>query len=383
MAARASAWLQRLQATRAFDRDGREHVSLAQIAFRAGQDTLARTILDTRLSTLGMKTEERSFTLAFAVALFADSTQDTARLVRNFPVALSYTQRLLALPSAGYRTRSDSTNVRERQIHAMTTLLSAALASRRPEFFLAQLREFLVQAARPRFRHGSQSDLVRQFPYIDIAMALMTVPSGQAMIDTLNTRLAALGYTQLSQDRVALSFIGTPAPPVLAHAWLNTPDSIYAPTPRTHPFDDGIIRVVAFGDAESDMLPALNRVHQRFAHDGTGNVQVVFVTESQGHVGSALVTPAEEVAWLKTLYATRWRATMPIALWAGEKVAHPFGWHQPIPSPVPATYPLGPPQGVCIIVDGHGIVRAFQALHSRAEEAALIELVTTLRAAQP
>jgi len=189
------------------------------------------------------------------------------------------------------------------------------------------------------------------------------------------------------------AMIGQPAPPVVAHAWLNTPDSLYVATPHMHPFNDGIVRLIAFGSRNDGRLAMLEQIQRQFP---TG-VQVLFVTETEGHVGPDLSSPADEVTWLTAFYTRTKRLTFPIALWAGDKVSqegplsadsttwgpavirdghdgtrtHPqepqeppvtvaYQRQLPAPSPVPAAYRFAVDRNYCVIVDGQGVIRAMQ-----------------------
>jgi len=209
---------------------------------------------------------------------------------------------------------------------------------------------------------------------------------------------------------------------VTAHAWLNTADSSYGVTPRVHAFNDGIVRVLALGHADdSALLFALDRVQRHAPH----GVQVVFVTQTLGHVGSDLLSPADEVAWMRTLYIERRHATFAIAVWAGAKVAQEsrssspafqirtvsgtlaqgtlvvgdghhgvrdvqpesvvvqYQRYLPSPSPMPAAYRLILRNSDLVFLDGQGRIRGYQRLRTRTDESGAIQRLTALRTESP
>lgn len=432
--ARAQAWLVRLQALHGPAVEGRQRIPLAMVAFDAGQDRLAQEILNARLGDVRSAPAERSLTLAAAVSLFLNSTQDDARLARNIPIAMAYATQLMALPTTGYPTRSDSTNVRQRVWTTMVALLDAMGRLRDPAMLLAQIDPMLSMMSRLHLPYDVRSDLARwRFPYNTVAAALVRQPDGRARLDTLNARLLRLAARRSDEwpselpvaDRPALqteeqarvretfhafAMIGKPAPPVLAHAWLNTADSSYAVVPRTHAFTDGVVRVLAFGRKDDRRLPLLEQIQRQFL---TG-VQVMWVTTTEGHAGPDLVGPAEEVAWLRTWYTSARHLTFPIAVWAGAKVpqeqplsgavptdngratvgdgqdgtreastgAAPVVYQRylPTPSPMWETYHLAIDRSYCVIVDGHGVVRGLQRLATRAQAVQLVQMLVMLRA---
>jgi len=393
--ARATEWLIRLEKNGDGVR-GRQRIALAQIAFRAERDSLARALLDQRIVETATDVPERSLTLSAAVALFADPEQPGERLATNLPVAQAYADRLWLLPTKGFHTQADSVNVQRRKVYATSALMRGGKALRDPAVLWPLVDKFL--AAIETLPHGDRFDLLRwSFPYQAVA-ASFPDSLRAAKLSALKIRLdslvvpragdGSLGRAPQNRDRylraihenfVALSLIGHPAPPVVAHAWLNTPDSLYAPTPRTHPFDDGIVRVIAMGSRETEILSTLDRIQRGFSRDGAGGVQSVFVTQTVGSAGPDVVSPPDEVAWLRGYFKNVRHSVMAIAVWAGDKTTNEYGWHEPQPSPMPARYELAFRYGNCVVVDGHGRVRAYASLDSRADERALVALLSALR----
>ena len=428
--ARANAWLTRLDirpGTASLDAS-----AAAMVAMYADRDTLARQIIDARLAHIPASSAttvvERSLLLATAVELFADPAQTEIRLARNLPIAMVYAEQLHALPYTRYATRHDSTDVQQRQWHAVAALFRAAEALHDPVLLLGQVDPFVTILARLPF--DTRYDLVRwQFPYGAVADAMLQAPHGRARLDSLDTRLLRLTQrrptewpTDIPVERRAdvsarerqtirelmdaFAMIGRPAPPVRAHAWLHTSDSAYTSTPRTHDFADGIVRVLVFANRIDSRLALFEQVQ----HEVPQGVQVVLVTHTEGHAGPDLVSPADEVTWLNRFYTTTRHLSFPIALWAGEKLpqeaplpaqassggnvnsgASPTAGQGsaevrvayqralPAPSPTLASYDFAIRTGACVVIDGHGLIRALPIVSSRAQQASLIRSLTALR----
>jgi hypothetical protein len=375
--ARAAAWLAyfRAGATRTDDR-GDDAIGLAMIAMRAEQDSLARRYLDDRLARVRPAPAEASAVLASGVALFADPGLDSARAACNYALAVSYARQLFALPATGYATRSDSLSVRQRQLMALLQL----------------------------------------WRDVEVLYPADTAPAAATSIGTLTQMLPPAERTLIGavtgDRRRVMRNIGQMVPPLVAHAWLNTADSLYAATPRSHALDDGVIRAIMFGDRTTEEVSALERVQ----HDVPAGVQVVFVTETMGYVGPDLLTPEEEVAWLRDYYERVRHLTIPIAVWAGEKidedleapsgvtvvagdgahvaasvssdgaitptsVSHPVARirrQRPTPSPLPAAYASFLHDSAVIIVDGHGRAWGYQPVTNDAQARQLVRRLTAL-----
>jgi len=283
--------------------------------------------------------------------------------------------------------------------------------------------------------------LVDGFPYRAIADLVIQQPNGRIRLDSLNARLLALisrranewepgvtaearARTQATERRAlddsfaSFESYGHEAPSILAHAWINTPDSTYAPTPRAHQLDDGVVRVIAFGSLDAPFTAALDRIQRSVP----ANVQMLLVAETTGHPdgeqsGFELLSPADEVAWRRTYAEEHRHLRYPIALWAGAKQPQEpavgpiarlspgegvsdtlvvgdghFGIHAtvpttvvmgyqrylPTPSPVPSSYRLLMRQCDVMIVGGQGRVLGYQYLRTRADEAALLRRLVRL-----
>jgi len=405
VAVRASSWWTRLASTPGAIA-GRARLPAAIVAWYAARDSVVRVLIDARLTELHAAPVEQSLTLATAVALFTDPTLDDDRQARDFAAAESYTDQLRRLPRAGGETPLAGVDIAQRQLQAMTLLLHAA--GRLPAAMLRIYlpRFFVATASLP---WGQRITLAQAFPAQAVAAAWSDDPNVVDRVADVERQLVQLAsrhdrewttdipvterrMTQLHEaaqlrDLFApIQRIGTSAPPVQAHAWLNTPDSNYTTTPRTHSLNDGILRVLAFGRPDDPALPILEWIHRHAPHE----THVVFVTATQGYAGPDLLDPANDVAQLRTVYAERWRLSFPIAIWAGEKqLAHvPVAVSPPsanarrmvvTPSPVQQAYDFALHGTNCVLVDGHGIIRGYAKVRSWADGTALLARLATLQ----
>lgn len=411
--ARASAWVDRLKAIGGDAVTGRHRLAFADVAMRAGQDTLAKRLIDQRLAELkeGHPVDpgersialERSLTLAVAVRLFADVEQAPDRLARNLFLATAYAAQLCAIPAGGYRTSSDSTDLLYRQFDALVTLLVADLALTEPSAQTA-ISDVVnrIFSLLGHFQIKERISLLREaFPYPTVAISLLRQPNGRARLDVLEKRIVELvsspspsssstipattfatsrpGVVREFQERFAMvARLGRPGAPLRAHVWLNTSDSLYSSTPRIHLLDDGMIHVLAFGDRTRGGLDVLQRVQAYFAQRAPGQVQVIFLTATEGHTGPDIATPAEEIAWLKAYYVKKQQLRIPIGIWAGATIERGVRGHTLESSPTVLDYDVAQLGNTCVVVDGRGIVRAFQDIDTRRQEIQMRDIVTAL-----
>jgi len=407
--ARANAWIQRLETTPGADLVERQLVAFAQLAMIAEQDTMAKRLFDARLAQLrngapvlsGERSAavERSLTLAAAIDEFADPLQDSARRERNVSIAKVYVAQLLAIPRNGYHTRSDSTIVLYRQFQSLVSLMRAANAAHDTQEVFEHSEHALAMI--PAFGSGERTEVLTDFyPYKMMATLLAAQVNGRAKLDAFNTRLLALAAPRESEFSASLpeeerrarrqreqstmreliasfAMIGKPAPQIHAHAYFNTPDSLYHSTPRAKSFNDGVLRVMLFGRVEYGNIAILQRIQDHFG----GRVQAIFYTNTDGYVGPDIKTPSEEAAWLRNFYENIRHVTIPVALWAGEKVpGRLMNTSRLTPSMVYDDYHSSVLRGASIIIDGDGIIRGYEELRTREDEAHAIDLLTRILA---
>jgi len=375
---RAGAWVTRLRALGARVH-GLELLDFAKLAVMAEQDSVAVRLIEARLAEIPpgpSHTVERSGALAGAVLVLTDPSQDSLHIGRVMERAESYAARLFALPASGFATRTDSTDVLHRKLQAAQALMVANTrlpAADRITHYSDQTFSIIAQLS-PR----EQREAVMSYPYAVVASALISRKNGRALIDSVEQRLLRLadgGTAGTIQDLFSwFAMLGQPAPPVSAHVWFNTPDSVYAPAPRVHPFNDGIVRVLVLGDQQSNGVLTLDRLQRTLPR----RVQVIFVTNIRGSIGQTLAKPEDEVAWLRNYYRVTRHLVVPIALWAGAKTPSSYGWPVPIPSAVPSAYHSQWMLGKCVLIDGKGIVREYLNAVTREDEATIARRVGVL-----
>jgi len=420
---RATAWLDRLRATNEVVR-GRALLSIAEVAFRAEQDSLARVYVDRRLAELPLGRPvapgersaivEQSLTLGTAILLLSDPDQPYDRLGRNASAARVYLKRLLALPVKGYSTHNDSDVVAGRKSDAIYkfTLAYTLWASDQSPAAVAPFLDFvntdLLGHVRGLDGYGRAGILSSALPWRQIGLAVLRMPDGHARLQALKARVDSLATYRASewpadwsetrrrsqQQRILektdaqfafLTRIEQPLPALRANAWLNTPDSAYSPTPKARSITDGIVRVIAFGRRQDPLTSTLDLIQRQFAARYPGRVQVVYVTETDGHAGPDVVDAPQEIAWLVDYYLRMRHFTMPIAIWAGPKVPGENGTLRPTDSETRGVY-LAPDLdlvGYCTIVDGAGKLRGFQELRTLRQRVQLIQHLERVLADTP
>jgi len=396
--ARARIWLARLDTAAHADVDGRALVDRAEVAFRAEEDDVARRYIEQRLAQLPTTPAgnvAKSEVLGALITLLTNTEQDSARLARNLTVAEAYAAKLSALPASGYALRSDSTDILYRQYQAAQNLVSAADAARQPQHVIDAAFALTKIVAHFNFSERRMA-VMYEYPFREAAVAFQQRPDGRARFDSLCMILSTFGSDhqgdverprpensvpmatqwreQLRERLAVFKALGQPAPPLTAHAWLNTPDSAYHSTPSTRMLNDGVVHVLAFEGAQTMLMPALQRLARQFP----SGVQVVLVTATTGHIGPTIAEPADEVTWLAEYYRTKRHFTVPVALWAGEKVAGEYGSKMSTPSPVAPAFHAEWLDRALVLVDGRGKIRDYLPVTTRADESRLARRVQAL-----
>jgi hypothetical protein len=372
---RASAWLDRLRRLTMLDPpavSGWQLVSFAEAAARAGEDTLARRLFETRLAQLAPSAAERAYVLLEAVRTFADTARDSTQLARTVPWAEQYASALHAMPAGGYATENDSTSVLYGQLIAEHALLLAYDALHQPRQLLQHV-DRLFAVAQPIAAPERGSAIADHFPYLIIYRALFIMPDSEARWQAMDTRIVAAHLPSANTIVQMMALIGRPAPPVPVHVIARTADSLYHATPIDVSLVNGRIHVLGFGRYDNLVPYVLQRVQRHFPTD----VDVTFVTHSQGYVGVDLFSPPDEAAWLASYLTVDRHVTLPVAIWAPAKVAVNGGMIPP-PWPEDDTYHANglSYSAMCVLVDNQGIVRGYYDLRSRKEEAALERDIT-------
>jgi len=357
--ARAMAWLVRLRTARYDDPDGTQALALADVALQAQQDTLARHIVDAQLKRT-TDVAQKANLLRAAIEIFANGIEDETHPETRVEAATTYFVQLQGFPVSGYPLLRDSAYVAVFKAIGAMQMVDASIHLKRLDAVYRYTDQAL--AALARVDADARGWYVRNhFPFREMASLIRAQPNGQTMLDTM-TRVRSLVsiLPDYAVDLQRIALLGTSAPPLAAHAWLNTADSSYAATPRLHAYEPGVIHLVAFGLGSRNVL--LERLHRRFP-----TVHIILMHETRGAVGVNVVEPQTEIAWYDTYVRTILHATFPVGIWAGPKERNMYGGMTPQPSLVRQGY-LGEP-GLCTLVDGAGKIREFLPAKTRADEA--------------
>jgi hypothetical protein len=233
--------------------------------------------------------------------------------------------------------------------------------------------------------------------YLSVIDVLWDAPGGAAQIAALNRAVLeaaktppalaspddssfiymGMGYEQMIRPVIALgAMLGRPAPSVRGHVWLNTPDT----TDHAQSLADGTIHLVGLGSQRNSLsiLPAFTRIHHQFS----ARVQALYLAQTEGYWGTTFVTPAQEIAHIRTYFTTTRPTTLPIAIWAGEKQPTRDGGSLPAPSPTIRAF-KATRLPMVVLVDGHGTIRRIFIRFTRDAEAQTVALIQHLLTESP
>jgi len=366
----------------------RRLVAEARLAVTAGDVPRSHRVVEQGIVATAKEPARQSYVLSAAVAAWVK--QGRCDLAEPYAVALDH------LPKSGYASKRDSVSVLYRQYEAHTMLVRGYFRSGADVTRLLAHGESALTILGI-LKGGERYNNFTGYPYTEVALALSGRSDARARLAAMNQRLMAYMHqtavdepdpaararaenwmvTQMRMELRRYALLGEKAPPLVAHAWLNTPDSTYRAIPHTKRLADDTIRVLDFGTLWCHgcqmALPALGRLQRRFA----GRVQVIFVTNNEGHAGVDLADADAEVTWLKSYYVGKAHVPVPIALWVGAKQAADYDGVLPVKSPVYDAYAItGFP--TVAVVDGHGVVRAYAELSTREAEDDAAKLVQYL-----
>jgi len=369
--------LQRLQLVTYPDPDGSEAYVLAEIAIRAGDDTLAHQIVEAQLAAARTPLR-RSEVLEAAVSLFTDpiistgdSVRDVARDAVHYAIATGYAAALGQIRVTRYDTRRDSISVANRQVVTPLRIATASTRIGRYPVVLRDLDKALAAA------HWVTPEMAARmfyffFPLQDAVTLVLAQPNSSTIPDTLSQFKKALAISpQLGEQFARAMLPGQPAPTLAAHAWLNTADSLYAPTPREHHLADGALHLIVFTFAPN--LAIVERLHERFPA-----VHTILMTATDGTLGEELVDLPTEMGALIRFLRERQHVTFTVGVWSGPKQPNKYGGTTPEPSPMRELFYAD--RNTCLIVDGHGIIRKVMSIRSRTDEANVAKALSALTA---
>jgi len=389
--ARASAWLAKLYVSPT-DRSlrgmtgrgitGWQLVPLAKIAFEAGEDTLAYALFDRRLAETAHAAPEMSYVVWEAVNTLVTPQQDSSRLLSNLTRAERYASRMPSLSDpnrfgTGRVSARDGAVVLYRRLSVDDTL--AAVYALHGNVACAMTHATNVLRLAVRVDANERRRIVANL-YRKLAMAVAQRPERREQIAKINAWLLATGRQispalerewreVIDEFSAPIGWIGAIAPPIAAHAWLNTPDSSYQATARVHDLAGGSTRILLFSDIQDNTgLAVLTHV----AHWFPDRVQCLLVTHTVGRTGPDLATPEQEIDEIRDYLIRRRHVAVPVAVWAGPTARYNTDWSgamiRPAPSPAD-TSSYRNRLGAFVVVDRRGAVRWSQDVDSRADEA--------------
>jgi len=322
VASNGARWLAQLRTTtiKGIQLDPAGNVGVA-----ATEEAYAKAQIATRLATPGLSFGDRAFTYATAVQAFASQYHP-----ERLPDAEAYLKALDAMgdPAAMWQFQARSVLVEAYyqlgRADDVIRLGTRAIA-------LVPVMEFIDRSV--------MYDFGKEL-YVATAEALAGRPNGRARIDSVNAilrraatpapTLAALDpwigirgsmNTERLTSYVATSDrLGRKGARVLRNYWLNWPGHDSA----AMAMDDGRVHVLVIGNNScAPCLAAMygaNRLQQRFP-----TTAFVITTSISGSWGNRLIEPKEEVAHLTDSFLNYMKLTIPIGIWAPQKVVNEDG----------------------------------------------------------
>ncbi len=371
---RTHAWIEQLQAAPV---KGLQLDPMGELYVADGQDAMAKQQFADRLATKGLSLDDRGYTLLLATKVFAHPEN-----AERIQTALGYMVQLDAFPAAAIMWK----------FHARAALGEAYYVTGDGPAVRVQLTKALAMTPDIPFEH--RKPVFLESPITMLADVLSGVPGGAARIDSLGKVLLPLAtptaaqvasdseyfwlgqyWTREFKGTLQLTaHLGQAAPAITAMHWYNTDAptavSTAAPGAQAKTLGDGVIRLMEFGEYSCYpcrmALPGMERIRTA----APSNVQVWYVTQTEGSWGATVYSPNDESQHLEHYYVERKHYGMPIALWAGPKdTTQDFG-ALPRDNPSAEAYPIQATP-TFVVTDGKGIVRHISIGYSRQVETLL------------
>jgi thiol-disulfide isomerase/thioredoxin len=355
------------------------------ISVNAHQEALAQQQIAARLTTPGLRLQDRAYTLYLAVLGFTN-----ADVPERLPVAEKYLEQLDALgtPAAHWQKAA-----RLSMVNAYYLLGRSADVAR------VGTRAFALMSQIPyEWRGGMMYMALEAFGYAAVMEALSGQPNGRATIQSMNAQLmkdAIAPPAFLEQDSTMWTYVqqcatsnmqglaaqygrvGQPGTPLVANYWINrtSRDS------QTVAVNDGKIRVIELGSMGCTpcraALPGLERLYHRYP-----GVEFVFLTWGGDMWGNRVVDVKENAGRMADHFINNMHLTFPIGIaMPTKKVATEDGgevsgattpmWNkdQYIQTGKPTFY----------ILDGKGMIRRVVNGYSRDLEEKIAGIIEFLR----
>jgi thiol-disulfide isomerase/thioredoxin len=352
-------WIESLQTAPV---KGLELDPMGKLYVAVGKDSIAKRQFAERLGTKGLSASNKAYTLVVATRAFAHP-DDAARI----QTAVRYMAELDALP----------VDAMWKFLGRMALGQAYYVTGHGPEV-VTQLSKAIALVTEIPFEE--RQDVFMNNPLPMLADVLSGMPGGRARIDSIGASMLPLAaaspeqiardsgyfwtsrfYTYMAKSAVQLTaHLGQPAPAITANHWYNVSapvtESKEAPGARTQTLADGKIRLLEYGEYNCHpcrmALPGMERIHKAYPT----NVEVWYVTQTDGFWGTTEYSPDEEAQHLAHYYVDRKHYDFAIALWAGEKVKTQENGALPRDNPSATAFPIDATP-TFVVVDGKGIVR--------------------------
>jgi thiol-disulfide isomerase/thioredoxin len=368
---RTHAWILQLQAAPV---KGLQLDPLGELYVADGQDAVAKRQFAERLATKGLSQDDRAYTLLLATRVFAHPENP-----ERIQAALGYMAEIDALPATAIMWK----------FRGHVTLGEAYYVTGDGPAVTLHITKALAMT--PQMPFERRQPVYHESPIVMLADVLSGVPGGPARIDSMGKALLPLATPtaeQIAKDSMYFwlghywtgefkgtlqltAHLGRTAPAVTAMHWYNTDAptvvSTAAPGAQSKALNDGVIRLMEFGEYSCYpcrmALPGMERIRKA----APSNVQVWYVTQTEGSWGATVYSPNDESQHLEHYYVERKHYGMPIALWAGPKDSTQDYGSLPRENPSAAAYPIQATP-TFIVVDGKGIVRHISIGYSKEVE---------------
>jgi len=378
-----------------------QRVPMLWLEARIGDLTAVKRGADSLLAKPGISDEERAWILRNAVLGLLESRTDTIPGPEAIALARAYAKQLDVLPPD---------LVDDIRFTAHTGFMGWAWHRGDVAQAVADgWSAYAVLAHTPAYR--MRANIVRDggFTHQVFATLLAGQPNARHLIDSLTTILTdavvlppdvaakdstlvwEFEYTRgtLSNVLPVLALLGNPAPPLVATHWFNQAAPSAKPvasvagatvaTARERSLADGNIHIIEYGFYGCPSGPPAARHLQELLPTLPTGVDVQYYTSTTGSWGGSFVEPDVEAEHLRKFWVEHMKIRFPITVWAGAKVQTPDGGTLPQASPTIDAYRFSACPTM-VIVDGHGIVRAYGVSTQVLED--IVRLVDAERTAE-
>jgi len=347
----------------------RSLIGMAVLYLQLGRDAAAQECVERWLKTPGMSRQDTLATLGMIMGFFTDRDEMTdarlgimrgymARLeayprqIAHSTIALGYLRMFQAFRQMGYADSAVAAGFR-----SFALLPDASYEERGWTVIGPDIVDFAIVLS------GQPNGVARLDSLMTVFKSYIPVPPDLLAKDTALARLAKIFQDGMTDLDGKVRWLGRPLAPVVATHWFNHPQprqvSDAAPNARILPVNDGIIRIIGFGDFH---CPACHLAMRYMQHDQKRlpkNVQTIYYEWTLGACGTDFCEPEEEVDKYRKIYVVGRHYTFPIVIWAGPKDSTPGGGLLPRESPTKQALHIAAMPTIYVL-DGRGVVRYMQ-----------------------